>query len=75
MTPKFWILELRETREKKIHRPELTTFYYNGMGAGFTIAPEKAMRFESHQEGYEFVQRHGLFSFDVVQTAIKEKVI
>lgn len=65
MKSKF-ILELRETREKKLKRPELETFYYNGMGAGFTISQDRAMAFDSHEEAYQFVQRHGLFSFDVI---------
>lgn len=72
MTPEFWILELRETRQKRLHRPEIQTFFYNGMADGFTIEIDKAMRFNSHEDAYGFIQRHGLFSFDVIGARKKD---
>lgn len=66
-TPVFFALELSESKAQRILRPEVETFYYKGMYAGFTIHLNKAMRFESPEEAYAFIQKHGLYRFEVIQ--------
>lgn len=73
MRNNVFVLELRESREKKLIKPEHVTFYYAERMAGFSISVDKAMHFETHQEAYDFIRRHGLFSFDVVMIKYKDK--
>lgn len=62
-----FVLELKETRAKRIHDPRVVTFYYQGLHRGFTTIPEKAMEFESAEAGFKFISDHGLFSCECVR--------
>lgn len=71
--PQFFTLELIETRKVRLTRPEVQTFYYVGLHYGFTIYPAKAMRFDTHKDAYDFIQKHGLYGFEVVHLKLTEK--
>ncbi|MGZ6477677.1 MAG: hypothetical protein ACXWQE_00165 [Bdellovibrionales bacterium] len=65
--PVFYTLELSDTKARRLRDPKVVTFYYKGMYYGFTTQLEKAIRFDTHEIAYAFIQKHGLYNFEVIQ--------